>query len=85
MLFFGGIGKRISDINKMAYPGNVCVKWKWKAWADEIFCREWAMDNLKIVSYQYHLNRETDKHDCLLLFNDHLCGQMPEDYKYAFK
>ena len=41
------------------------------------------MDYLKIVSDQYNLNRETDKRDCLLLFNNHLNGQMAEDYKYA--
>ena len=59
----------ISDVKKMSYPDNVRVYWKKKAWSDENFFREWAMDYLKIVSENYNLNIETGKRDHIFLFS----------------
>ena len=75
----------ISDIKKISFPDNVRINWKKKAWTDEKFYREWAIDYQKIVSEKYNLNRETIKRDRLLIFNDQLHGQMTEDYKYAYE
>ena len=43
MYYFCGTGKRISDVEKMAYPNNVRIFWQKKAWDDGNYCIEWAM------------------------------------------
>ena len=43
------------------------------------------MDYLNFFSEKYNLNRETSKHDHLLLFNEQLNGQITEYYKYAYE
>ena len=43
-------GKGISEVNKMAYPNNLCVYWQKKAWAGGNFCREWSTWKLFQIS-----------------------------------
>ena len=43
------------------------------------------MGYLKTVLDKYHLNRETGKCYCLLVFNYHLNGKIMEGYKDKFK